>query len=242
MPCPQLQHLSCMTSPVSLPIAGVLGEIEQTSHSSTELIQMYLRWEMGVFAGAELISPLVAINRWTDPYPFLLSAGLVGGCMFFFQTIIFRCEMVLAKPGGSQSPEYLKMKTLHPVAYAAASGTWGALSVLFAKSTMELVMESITGENQFTQRSWTVLAPYCLVTCMLCCILIQTHYLARGLKVRLHACMLRKVVFSLHLCPTVLRCSFHYSSVPMFLHHPLYHGGSIVFLGNISWVGFGMQI
>ena len=48
---------ACMTSPVSLPIAGVLGEIEQTSHSSTELIQMYLRWEMGVFAGAELISP-----------------------------------------------------------------------------------------------------------------------------------------------------------------------------------------
>jgi hypothetical protein len=54
---------------------------------------------------------------------------------------------------------------------------FGSCSVLFANSTMQMVKASATGDNQFK-----FLVTWVLLVAMLTCLILQTHYLAHGLK------------------------------------------------------------
>jgi len=83
----------------------------------------------------------------------------------------------LPLPGSGASDAYAEVQQWHPITYGALSGIFGAQSVLFAKSTVELVSTSITTANQFND-------PFAfgVVVCMLLSIAGQTHFLAEGLK------------------------------------------------------------
>ena len=72
----------------------------------------------------------------------------------------------------------MRFAKLHPVSYAALSGTFGSYTVLFAKSTVTLIGVSISGENQFSKGP----VPVVIIASMLAAIVLQTHYLAKGLQ------------------------------------------------------------
>lgn len=66
---------------------------------------------------------------------------------------------------------------LHQFIYPTLSGVLGAQSVLFAKSTAELLKRTFAGENQLVYA-----ASYAIIAAMLSTILMQLHWLAVGLK------------------------------------------------------------
>ena len=98
----------------------------------------------------------------------------VSSIMLTLWWLMTRAELALLQ--GRNSPAYRRMGKVHPVTYAALSGMWGAQSVLFAKSTVTLLTVSLAGDNQFF--NWET---YPIIIAMLCCIVSQTHYLAKGL-------------------------------------------------------------
>eukprot|EP01006_Ploeotia_vitrea_P033595 TRINITY_DN65592_c7_g1_i1.p1 TRINITY_DN65592_c7_g1~~TRINITY_DN65592_c7_g1_i1.p1 ORF type:complete len:655 (-),score=322.37 TRINITY_DN65592_c7_g1_i1:80-1876(-) len=72
---------------------------------------------------------------------------------------------------------YAKWEKLHPVAFCALAGTFGGFVLIFAKSTAEMVRSTASGSNQFTNP-----LTYLFIVCMLAAIVIETHFLAQGLK------------------------------------------------------------
>lgn len=90
----------------------------------------------------------------------------------FFIHVKHRCSKLLSKPGGEKTKEYNRLRKLHPVAFAAEAGMFGALSVLFAKS----ISESIT------EHPWKYLYFYFLFPMLIFTVLIQTDTLTIGLK------------------------------------------------------------
>ena len=62
--------------------------------------------------------------------------------------------------------------------YAACAGSIGAMSVLFASCVAKLLLESLSGNNQF---SLVDPMPYVFIALMLCTITLQTHFLNAAL-------------------------------------------------------------
>jgi hypothetical protein len=66
------------------------------------------------------------------------------------------------------SPAYQQLKKVHPLAYCALAGAYGAQTVMFAKSTGELLKATFRGDNQF--HDWP---PFLIVAAMLSTIFAQ---------------------------------------------------------------------
>ena len=179
---------------------GALGEVSNRNYSLDELLALYKR---GAFATYAVFVGSVAFLFYryirqlatvlTVPCVFLVPLLLTrdsqlylwralssrGGSVvafLFFYSILTKAELALLK--GADSPGYARYAKLHPVSYAALSGTYGSCTVLFAKSTVTLINVSLGGENQFAKGPF----PFVIITCMLVAIALQTHYLAKGLQ------------------------------------------------------------
>ena len=133
---------------------GALGSPNNKEYTLEELIELYLRFSILVY--------------------FLL----VGALMFALYTLMKKCEFILGQDGDhTNDPEYQKLARWHPFSYSALSGVFGANSVLFAKSTTELIRLTAEGHNQFGKP-----LTYVIIGAMFTCIVSQTHFLAHGLQ------------------------------------------------------------
>ncbi|EQC40965.1 hypothetical protein SDRG_02028 [Saprolegnia diclina VS20] len=130
----------------------IFGSHESPKYSLDELIALSTRGSMVVYAIAIL--------------------GLVA----FFHVVRMRSEQVLRKCGKA-SPEYRALEKLHPLSYAGFAGIVGAQSVMFAKSSGELIQLSLQGRNQFNR-----VLTYVILAGLVLTISVQTHMLALGLK------------------------------------------------------------
>jgi len=83
---------------------------------------------------------------WTRRFSiyFIVIACLIMLCLNF----IARCEQV-EREQGTDSPAYRSLYAYHRVSYALVSGTFGAQSVLFARSFNELIISSMRGGRFF---------------------------------------------------------------------------------------------
>lgn len=73
---------------------------------------------------------------------------------------------------------WLQTRTVQMLGYAGFAGIVGGQSVLFAKSTMELIKDSVnTGEDVFFH-----IETYIIIGMTLCCLLVQITFLNGGLK------------------------------------------------------------
>jgi len=106
---------------------------------------------------------------------FIIYAIVICILFFILLYLVKHIENIL-QSSGSNSEKYEKYRRVHPILYPALSGLFGAQSVLFAKSTAELI-KTFAGENQFTQ-----FRTYSTACAMFLCILLQIHWLARGLE------------------------------------------------------------
>ncbi|KDO16746.1 hypothetical protein SPRG_17766 [Saprolegnia parasitica CBS 223.65] len=132
-------------------IVCVFGAHESTSYTLDELIALYERWDMLFYASFIL---LVIVFLYT----------------------LTKSEAAL-RTHGAASEAYAVYRKWHPLAYAALSGVVGAQSVMFAKSTGELIKQTFAGDNQFNHvLSFVILAALAVT------ITTQTHVLAMGLK------------------------------------------------------------
>ncbi|RQM24889.1 hypothetical protein B5M09_000041 [Aphanomyces astaci] len=130
----------------------VFGSHSSTSHTLDELLALYYRWDMLVYACA-------------------VCAVLIG--LF---TALVRSEDAL-RVHGNLSDEYKTFRKIHPLAYSGLAGVWGAQSVMFAKSTGELIKQTAHGLNQFDK-----VPSYIILACLAGTITMQTHLLSLGLK------------------------------------------------------------
>lgn len=109
---------------------------------------------------------------------FLVYAFFMGMLLLFGYGINVYLRKLRARAGARfDSKEYKKWKKIHPVCPAALSGLVGAQSVLFAKSTAELIKVSLEGDNQFLNG-----ATYVIMLLMFVSIFSQIHWLAMALK------------------------------------------------------------
>ena len=107
---------------------------------------------------------------------FIVYAVLVGLICIILVCLVKHIEH-LSESLGSSSRQYMRFKRIHPILYPALSGVFGAQSVLFAKSTAELIKTTMTGDNQLTNYG-----TYLIGCGMLTCIFLQIHWLAQGLQ------------------------------------------------------------
>uniref|UniRef100_A0A7S2RQ18 Uncharacterized protein n=1 Tax=Mucochytrium quahogii TaxID=96639 RepID=A0A7S2RQ18_9STRA len=88
-----------------------------------------------------------------------------------------RRETKNMKEGECELPKFRRMRTAFPVLCATLSGLIGAQSVLFAKSTIEILKAVMRGDNEFTKPG-----TYIIILMMFLCIFGQIHWLAVGLR------------------------------------------------------------
>ncbi|KAF0688255.1 Aste57867_20125 [Aphanomyces stellatus] len=133
-------------------LVTAFGDHGNREYTLDALIHLYYRWDMLGY----LIAIIVVV--WT----------LFG--------MLKKAELTLKKKG-PMSKEYKKVLKIHPLSYAGLAGTFGAQSVMFAKSTGELIKQSARGDNQFTK-----VLTYVIILGMVLTISLQTHCLSLGLK------------------------------------------------------------
>jgi len=78
---------------------------------------------------------------------------------------------------GPWSPMYTRIRRAHMITYPVLSGVMGAQSILFAKSTAELIKETARGENQLKYFGF-----YAILAALVFTIVSQLHWLAIALK------------------------------------------------------------
>jgi uncharacterized membrane protein len=167
---------------------AVLGNVQEKEYTLKQLLDLYSRPVMCVYAVfvAALFRYLMRLmkhcenlraeSKKTDDENGVISNGVVAG-----KDSVVMESGVLKSPAGEQCVdgpvEYAQLEQWHPITYGALSGIFGAQSVLFAKSTVELISTSVSKTNQFDSPF-----AFCVVICMLLSIAGQTHFLAEGLK------------------------------------------------------------
>jgi len=108
---------------------------------------------------------------------FIIYALVISLLIVVLLLLVRHVEKIL-ESFGSNSSSYKKFRRIHSILYPALSGLFGAQSVLFAKSTVELIKTfNVTGVNQFTQ-----FRTYFSACTMVLCIFLQIHWLAKGLE------------------------------------------------------------
>lgn len=108
--------------------------------------------------------------------PFLVYAV----CIFMYMLIVYVAiqRMELEEAIDPQSPYYKSIRPYHRFAYASISGTIGAQSVLFAKCSVELVVDSFE-DRGFLFNHWQT---YLVIGSMFTTIFLQIRWLNDGLK------------------------------------------------------------
>lgn len=119
------------------------------------------------------IHELVALYQ--APLFVVYATVILVACVILF--LLTRTMERTLKQKGRTSWEYQRFRRVHPVTYPALSGIFGAQSILFAKSTAELMKTTLEGDNQFL-----TVGPYAITLCMLTCVFMQLHWLAHGLQ------------------------------------------------------------
>ncbi|CAK4607863.1 unnamed protein product [Aphanomyces euteiches] len=130
----------------------IFGSHSSTSYSLDELLALYYRWDMLIYVAA------------------------ICAILSLLYTMLCRSEEAL-KNHGNMSDEYKPFRKIHPLAYSGLSGIFGAQSVMFAKSTGELIKQTSHGDNQFDK-----FLTYVILVCLVMTISMQTHLLSLGLK------------------------------------------------------------
>ncbi|TMW69437.1 hypothetical protein Poli38472_001593 [Pythium oligandrum] len=115
------------------------------------------------------------VKLYSEP-PFVAYVVLMTLCCIGLFTLVKRLERI-RKHHGTSSMKYKRFARIHPVAYPALSGIFGAQSVLFAKSVAELIKTTAEGTNQFAK-----FGTYAISGSMFACIFLQIHWLAHGLQ------------------------------------------------------------
>ncbi|ETV95553.1 hypothetical protein H310_10995 [Aphanomyces invadans] len=133
-------------------VVTIYGSHENIEYTLETLINLYYRWDMLVY----LLVILAVV--WT----------LIG--------MLKKAEFVLKKKGPT-SNEYKAVLKMHPLTYAGLAGVFGAQSVMFAKSTGELLKQSLKGSNQFDK-----FLTYVIIAALVLTISLETHCLSLGLK------------------------------------------------------------
>ncbi|RHY31242.1 hypothetical protein DYB32_003659 [Aphanomyces invadans] len=130
----------------------VFGSHSSTSYSLDELLRLYYRWDMLVYFSA--ICALL--------------------CTLYIALV--RSEEALQRHG-KLSPEYSACRQIHPLSYAGLAGVFGAQSVMFAKSTGELIKQTARGFNQFDR-----FLTYVILTCLVMTITMQVPHISHALS------------------------------------------------------------
>ncbi|ETV95550.1 hypothetical protein, variant [Aphanomyces invadans] len=130
----------------------VFGSHSSTSYSLDELLRLYYRWDMLVYFSA--ICALL--------------------CTLYIALV--RSEEALQRHG-KLSPEYRACRQIHPLSYAGLAGVFGAQSVMFAKSTGELIKQTARGFNQFDR-----FLTYVILTCLVMTITMQVPHISHALS------------------------------------------------------------
>jgi len=108
---------------------------------------------------------------------FIIYVAIVSVLCIFLMRLVKHVEHI-QDSFGSSSDQYSKYSRIHPILYPAIAGLFGAQSVLFAKSTSELVKVTLAGGvNQ-----WKYFGTYFIFISMMVCIFSQIHWLAQGLQ------------------------------------------------------------
>jgi len=118
------------------------------------------------------VEELVSFYARTE---FIVYAIVICILFLLFLYLVKHIEGIL-QSFGLNSDKYEKFRRIHPILYPALSGLFGAQSVLFAKSTAEM-MKTFAGDNEFTQ-----FRTYITVCAMILSIFLQIHWLAKGLE------------------------------------------------------------
>ncbi|KAJ0403944.1 hypothetical protein P43SY_009437 [Pythium insidiosum] len=123
--------------------------------------------------GCYTVEELVAL--YTEPLFIMYIVLMTISCIGIY-VLVKRVETILRRCGPS-SAGYKRFRRIHPVIYPALSGIFGAQSVLFAKSAIELIKTTAGGSNQFA-----TFGTYAITFSMFTCIFLQIHWLAHGLQ------------------------------------------------------------
>ncbi len=99
----------------------------------------------------------------------LVTVGVLWSAIQYMETI---------RKESFRTPVYTRLIKYHRFCYAALSGTIGAQSVLFAKCTAELVVNTVMGQGFLFSyyQTWMVLI------CMCSTIFLQLKWLNQGLQ------------------------------------------------------------
>ncbi|RHZ29050.1 hypothetical protein DYB26_014476, partial [Aphanomyces astaci] len=133
-------------------VVTIYGSHENVEYTLEILIHLYYRWDMLIY-----LVVIIAVV-WV----------LIG--------MLKRAELVLKKKGPA-SLEYKAVLKLHPLTYAGLAGVFGAQSVMFAKSSGELLKQTLRGDNQFDK-----FLTYVIIVALVITISLETHCLSLGLK------------------------------------------------------------
>jgi len=102
---------------------------------------------------------------------------IFGSIVVVYVGIIFTRRRIIALKDETDSRAYKRLHMISPLLCASLSGLIGAQSVLFAKSTIEILKSTARGNPEFSN-----VATYIILICMLVAIFGQIHWLAVGLK------------------------------------------------------------
>jgi len=107
---------------------------------------------------------------------FIIYVGGVLVCCLILFLFSRHAENIL-KTKGRHHPDYQRISKLHPFCCAALSGFLGAQSVLFAKSTTEIIKSTLALEETYIYAF-----SYLILGLMLLFIFLQLHWMAVALK------------------------------------------------------------
>ena len=168
---------------------GVMGTIpEEVAMTSQAMMDLYKTWSVFSY-GTCVVIMLVSFYVVSRQCEHLVKLGLGKKRRKSRRKRVDRDEVVKrCFCAGSRNPiyraiglyfsDYENLRRIHPLSYAAVSGTMGSFSVVYGKSIGMLFANSFSDrENEFAH-------PY-LYVCILCIVISvisQTHFLALGLK------------------------------------------------------------
>ncbi|KAB5560140.1 DUF803 domain-containing protein [Coniochaeta sp. 2T2.1] len=179
---------SIQISMLPLPVLSTLqasGLVFNSICATLILGEPFTRWSLWgtllVCSGAALIAIFGAIPSPSHSLSQLLA--LLGRRPFVLW-MAFQALLVLALALATDLTSYMKttaqsarFRLARGLSYGCISGILSAHSLLVAKSAVELLLRTITGDNQFVQwQSWM------LVIALITLALSQLYYLHRGLK------------------------------------------------------------
>lgn len=173
---------------------GVLGKVpEEQEMSSQEMMDLYKNWSVFTY-GTCIVIMLICFYTTSRQCEYLVKLGQGNKKKRRKSKSSRRKSMTredrvkLCFCAGSRNPVYRSigeyfsnydnLRKIHPLSYAAVSGTMGSFSVVYGKSIGMLFA------NTFGDRQNEFSHPYLYISilCIVISVISQTHFLALGLK------------------------------------------------------------